>query len=150
MLRFFRGKIQRWAARQQREELVYFVDMLRGADIGGRAMAVAAAADFRNVVMQSPEYLQAASKGSEIMFLHSFYRAAQKSGALQIAAGIAIWIHTLRAEKELSNLHIAKEMWKLLATSFDQVEEAAATLALLMDGRELDIHDYDRIPFGFQ
>jgi len=113
-------------------------------------MAVAAAADFRNVVMQSPEYLQAASKGSEIMFLHSFYRAAQKSGALQIAAGIAIWIHTLRAEKELSNLHIAKEMWKLLATSFDQVEEAAATLALLMDGRELDIHDYDRIPFGFQ
>jgi hypothetical protein len=83
------------------------------------------------------------------MFLHDAYRAAQKSDAGQIAAGIAVWIHTVRAEKELSNRFIAKEMWSLLAASFGEVEEAAESLRLFMGGRPLNIDGYDRIPFGF-
>jgi hypothetical protein len=58
MFRFFKGKVQRWQAKQQREELVYFIDMLKGAEIGARAMVVATATDFRNVVMESPGFLK--------------------------------------------------------------------------------------------
>jgi len=148
-LGFFKGKVQRWAAKQQREELVYYVDMLKGTDTLARAMVVAAATDFRNVVMQSPEFLKEQARGTEIMFLHDAYKVAQKSNMGQIAAGIAVWIHTLRAEKEISNLFIAKEMWSLLAASFDEVEEAALDLAIFMGGRLLDIEGYDRIPVGF-
>jgi hypothetical protein len=149
MFRFFKGKLQRWRAKQQREELVYYVDMLRGAELEARAMVVAAATDFRNVVMQSPAFLKEEAAGTEILFLHDAYRAAQKSNMGQIAAGIAVWIHTLRAEKEISNLFIAKEMWTLLAASFDGVEDAAEDLALFMGGRRFDIRGYDRIPVGF-
>jgi hypothetical protein len=149
MLRFFKGKVQRWQAKQQREELVYFIDMLKGAEIEARAMVVAAASDFRNVMMQSPSFLKEQVAGTEVMFLHDAYRAAQKSGSPQIAAGIAVWIHTVRAEKELSNRHIAREMWSLLAASFDEVEDAAESLQMFMGGRPLDIGGYDRIPLGF-
>jgi hypothetical protein len=150
MLQFFKGKVQRWAAKQQREELVYYIDMLKGADVGARAMVVAAATDFRNVVMRTPEFLKAQADGTEIMFLHQMYKSAQQSNMQQIAAGIAVWIHTLRAEKELSNRYIAKEMWNLLASSFDEVEDAAEMLALFMGGRDLNIDGYNCIPVGFE
>ena len=149
MILFFKGKLQRWRAKQQREELVYYIDMLKGAEIVARAMVVATATDFRNTVMQSPEFLKAQAAGGDVLFLHEMYRSAQGANLQQIAAGIAVWIHTLRAEKEISNRFVAKEMWTLLASSFDEVEEAAETLALFMGGRELDIDGYDRIPLGF-
>jgi hypothetical protein len=149
MFRFFKGKVQRWRAKQQREELIYFIDMLKGAEIEARAMVVATATDFRNVVMESPEFVKEQVAGTEVMFLHEAYRAAQQSDVGQIAAGIAVWIHTVRAEKELSNRFIAKEMWSLLAASFDEVVDAAESLRLFMGGRPLDIEGYDRIPLGF-
>lgn len=150
MIQFFKGKLQRWRAKQQREELQYYVDMLKGADIGARAMVVATATDFRNTVMGSPQFLKAQAEGTEVLFLHQNYRSAQKMNLQQIAAGIAVWIHTLRAEKEVSNRYIAKEMWALLSSSFDEVGEAAEMLASFMGGRELDIRGYDRIPYGFE
>jgi hypothetical protein len=150
MIQFFKGKIQRWRAKQQRDELLYYIDMLKGAEIGARAMVVATATDFRNTIMDSPEFLKAQAQGTEVLFLHEMYRAAQKMNVQQISAGIAVWIHTLRAEKEISNRYIAEEMWGLLASSFDEVEEAAETLALFMGGRQLNIEGHDRIPLGFE
>lgn len=149
MIQFFKGKLQRWRAKQQREELVYYIDMLKGAETGARAMVVATATDFRNIVMESPEFLEAQAAGAEMLILHEAYKTAQGANLQQIAAGIAVWIHTLRAEKEISNRFIAKEMWTLLASSFDDVEEAAEMLALFMGGRELNIDGYDRVPLGF-
>jgi len=72
MFRFFTGKVQRWRAKVQREELVYYVDMLKGAEIEARAMVVAAATDFRNVMMESPEYLKERAAGTEDARLHVF------------------------------------------------------------------------------
>jgi hypothetical protein len=37
-----------------------------------------------------------------------------------------------------------------LASSFDEVEEAADMMALIMGGRKLNIEGYDRIPYGFE
>jgi hypothetical protein len=150
MMRFFKGILQRLRGKQQCEELVYYIDMLKGTETGGRAMVVAAATDFRNTVMESPEFLNARAEGSDALFLHEAYRTAQRMNVPQIAAGIAVWIHTLRAEKEISNRSIAKEMWGLLASSFDEVDEAAEALALFLGGRELNIEGYDRIPYGLE
>lgn len=149
MFTYFKAKLQRWTAKEQREELVYFIDMLKGAEIGARAMVVAAATDFRNTVMESPEFLKARAGGLDVIFLVKTYQSAQKMNLQHIAAGIAVWIHTLRAEKEISNRHVAKEMWALLASSFDEVEEAADMMALIMGGREPNIDGYDQIPIGF-
>lgn len=149
MIQFFQGKLQRWRAKQQREELVYYIDMLKGAEIGARAMVVATATDFRNIVMDSPEFMEAQAAGAEMLVLHEAYKSAQEENLPQVAAGIAVWIHTLRAEKEISNKFVAKEMWALLATSFDEVEKAAEILALVLGGRDLNVDRYDRIPPGF-
>jgi hypothetical protein len=150
MFTFLKGKLQRWSAQQQREELVYFVDMLKGAETGARAMVVAAATDFRNTIMEAPEFLKAQAQGLDALYLVKSYQELQKANMQHIAAGVAVWLHTARAEKELSNRFIAKEMWGLLASSFDEVEEAAEMMALIMGGRELNIHGYDRIPYGFE
>ena len=149
MLEFFKGKLQRWSAKQQREELVFFLDMLKGADIGARAMTVVAATDFRNTVMKSSEFLDAQAAGLDAIYLVKAYQSAQKMNLQHIAAGIAVWIHTCRADKEISNRYIAKDMWKLLSSSFHEVEESAEMLTIFMDGYEFNIDGYDRIPCGF-
>jgi hypothetical protein len=149
MIQFIKAKLQRWRAKQQREDLVYYIDMLKGAEIGAIAMIVATATDFRNTVMRSPEFLKAQAAGTDVLFLHEAYKSAQGANLQHIAVGIAVWIHTLRTEKEISNRYIVKEMWALLASSFEEVEEAAETLTLIMGGPELNIGGYDLIPLGF-
>jgi hypothetical protein len=150
MFTYFKAKLQRWSAKEQREDLVYFIDMLKGADAGAIAMVVATATDFRNTVMESPEFLTAQAQGLDAIYLVKTYQQLQKNNMQHIAAGVAVWLHTVRAEKEISNRYIAKEMWALLASSFDEVEEAADMLALIMGGRDLNIDGYDRIPYGFE
>ena len=112
-------------------------------------MVVATATDFRNTIMQSPEFQKAEADQGEVLFLHDAYRSLQQANLPQIAAGVAVWIHTIRAEKEISNKFIAQEMWRLLAASFAEVEIAAEDLAIFMGGRSLDIRGYERIPMGF-
>ena len=64
MLNFFRGKVQRWASKAQREEMQYFIDMLEGADLDARALVVPYATDFRNTVLTGDEFLRNRAEGT--------------------------------------------------------------------------------------
>lgn len=119
---FFLGKSQRWAARQQREELQYFIDMLKGIEKSDIAMCVVFCSHVKNTMLNSDEFTLRKKKHTEILWLGEKYREAQKNGELPIASGIAVWIHTLRAQKEASNIFVANELWTILASSFDEVE----------------------------
>lgn len=149
MFDFIRGKLQRWGSRQAKGEMQYFVDMLKGANLEGRALTVTLATDLRNKVLDTGEFLDARAKGFSSALLLQTYRDFQKAGLLPNAAGVAIWLHSERAENDLTLVQTAKEMWRLLAESFSHVEAAAEGYYLLMD-RDLDISGYDKMPISFR
>jgi hypothetical protein len=127
----------------------YFIDMLEGADLDGRAMVVALATDFRNTVLSSREFLQERARGTSSIYLVRVYQDLQKQGLHPLAAAVAVWIHTERATIDLSNVVVARRMWSLLSESFDLVPNAAEA-AVMMGGNELDITGYSLIPEGFR
>lgn len=148
MLNFLKGKFQRWAASQQRQELVYFIDMLKGADVESRAMTVAFAAHIKNNYFKSDEFIQAKKNSIESYFLVKNYQFLQKQNMHAYATGVSVWLHTARANVELSNRFLAKEMWNLLKESFPYVEDQAEDLRLIM-GITLDIENFESAPIEY-
>lgn len=149
MLNFLKGKLQRWGSKQAKEELQYFVDMLEGADLEGRALTVALATDIRNKVINSDDFRSARTAGVSVPQLRQFYQQLQQAGMLPNAAGCAVCLHTERAMIDLTLMVVAKRMWKLLEQSFPYVEAAADGFELLT-GLTLELRDYDQIPDGFR
>ena len=151
MLNFFRGRFQRWQSKVAREELVFFIDMLRGADFGGRSMTLAFAVDWKNSVMSGQEFLEARRNRTSSFLLVKAYQQAQRDDLLPLASGIAVWIHSERALNQPANMFLGKEMWSLIAESIPFVPRSAQDLFDLgLIGRRLNISGYDRIPEDFR
>jgi hypothetical protein len=149
MFNFIRAKLQRWGSKEAREAAQYFVDMLKGADLEGRALTVALAADFRNKVVDTDEFVDARIKGLAPALLVQTYRDLQKADLFPNAAGVAVWIHTERALNDLTVVPVAKEMWALLRASYPYVESAADGFRMI-SGHQLELRDFDVIPTGFE
>jgi hypothetical protein len=148
MFNFIKGKIQRWSASQQRQELVYFNDMIRGSDIETRAMIVATAAHIKNTVIISDEFIESKNTAMDGLFLINIYRKLQKENLHGIATGVSVWIHTNRANYEISNRFIVQEMWSMLKTSFYCVEQGAINVQYIT-GIKLDISEFYRMPIEY-
>ena len=149
MLNYLRGKIQRWAAKQQKDELQYFVDMLKGAELGGVALTVALATDFKNVVMTTSDFEKTRKDGMACVFLVKTYQRLQKMKFFPNAAGVAVWLHTERAYTNLTLVPLAKEMWSLLSGAFPYVEEAAYGYEKMLQ-KDLNLSGFWIIPDGFK
>lgn len=148
MFNFIRAKIQRWGSKEAREAAQYFVDMLKGADLGGRGLTVALAADFRNKVMETDEFAEARAKGMSAMLLVQSYQQLQKVDLLPNAAGVAVWIHSERARNDLTVVPVVREMWALLRDAFPFVEDAADGFEMI-SGHRLDLRGFDIVPSDF-
>ena len=142
MFNFFKGKIQRWNASEQRDELNYFINMLKGTDIETKALIIGMAAHIRNTVFQSNGYLEARKNSSESLFLVRLYGELQKKNMNAYATGVAFWLHIIRAHYEPSNRYLAQEMWGLFKSSFSLVENQVENSQIFLN-IELDIKDYD-------
>ena len=142
MFNFFKGKIQRWTASEQRDELNYFINMLKGTDIETKALIIGMAAHIRNTVFQSNGYLEARKNSSESLFLVRLYGELQKKNMNAYATGVAFWLHIIRAHYEPSNRYLAQEMWGLFKSSFSLVENQVENSQIFLN-IELDIKDYD-------
>lgn len=149
MLNFFKSKVQRWASKQHKDDIQYFVDMLEGADLGGRALTVALATDLRHKVINTAEFADARSKGASAVMLNQLYQSLQKEGLLANAAGCAVCLHSERALNDLTLIPLAKRMWTLLEESFPYVHQAADEYEMLM-GVRVDASDHKNIPFEFR
>lgn len=145
MFNFLKGKFQRWTASEQRNELVYFNDMLRGANTETRAMVVAAAAHIKNTYLISDEFLDSKSKSMDGVLLVKAYQHLQKQNLHAVATGVSVWIHTNRAHYELSNRFLVQEMWDMLKISFPYVEETAYNVNITI-GINFNIFKFDQIP----
>jgi hypothetical protein len=149
MLNWFRGKIQRRASRQMKEEIQYFVDMLEGADLGGRALTVALAADIKNKIIDTPEFFDARFNGSSSIILAQLYQILQKEGLLANAAGCAVCLHSERDMHDLTLVPLARRMWELLAEAFPYVRQAAEDYERLMNV-SVNAVGYENIPREFR
>lgn len=149
MFNFIRAKIQRRNSKEAREALQYFVDMLEGADLDGRALTVAFGTDLRNKVLNTQEFREARGQGFSATLLLQMYHRMQKEGLLPNAAGCAVYLHTERAMNDLTLVVVAKKMWSFLEESFPYVEDAADGYET-MTGIHLDLRGYDIIPEGFE
>ena len=123
--------------------------MLAGADLDGRALTVALATDFRNKVLLTPEFEDARKKGFAGALLLKTYHEFQKADLLPNAAGVAIWLHSERAENDLTLVPTARIMWQLLEESFSRVEEAVEGYYFLT-GITVNAAAHDVIPPTFR
>jgi len=130
------------------EQLASWLKMLETADGEELALTVVFATHFRNeiaregldlryptqVLIQDPNVIQ-----NLITSIHQL----QASGQEPMAAGLMVWVHTLRASKDLEVRPFGRRMWAALSRSFPYVEQTALACA-----PELDIGGYDTIPEG--
>lgn len=83
------------------------------------------------------------------LLLVQAYQELQKADLLPNAAGVAIWIHTERAQNDLTVVPVVREMWALLRASFPYVEDAAEGFEFI-SGIRLNLQDFDFVPNEFE
>ena len=72
----------------------------------------------------------------------------QKSGQLESAAAMMVWLHTFRAATWIELRGHGREVWRELARGFPEVERAARDMYSLLNIKP-DIEGYDEFPTGF-
>ena len=142
MFNFLKGKVQRWAAGEQRSELNYFIDMLKGTDSETRALVIGMTAHIRNTIFMSKGFLEAKKNSTERLFLVRLYGELQKKDMKAFATGVSVWLHIIRAHYEPSNRFLVLEMWNLLKSSMPMVEQQVAVSQIIL-ATELDISNYE-------
>ena len=73
----------------------------------------------------------------------------QKNGNMTDAAGMMIWLHTLRSMGEFEVRPHGRELWKQLARGFPHVTESALNFEMV-SGVALNFEGYNEIPQGLE
>ncbi len=147
------GKIQNWSKRIIRREMDEFVGRLRALDASELGMIVACAADQRhrlerffpiNLLAPSATIVSVPEAPVE---LRKLIAAAQHRGDFVAAAGLMVWLHTLRAMLDIDLRQGGRDMWRELARGFPHCEDAAHGVFDLT-GMIYEIAGYDLFPDG--
>lgn len=111
-----RRLIQNWATSRRRKELDDFVLGLAGSDGSELGLLVAMATTIRNqflvegINLMSPAVLMATDSMAAYK-LSSLCTKLQRSNQQHQAAGVMVWLHTLRAASEPTLRLKGREMW---------------------------------------
>lgn len=133
--------------------LASWLDMLRAVDGSELGLPVAFAAHFRNkylltgrdfnkpheLVHRDPEF---------ILRLIDEIQRMQASGLQYMAPGLMVWVHTIRAARDLELRMLGRQMWSELARGFPYAERAAQDVWPVA-GFKPDIDGFDSFPEGF-
>lgn len=136
----------------QLKEMQTFIDGLRAVDAEEIGFVVAHAANWRNELevrgynLLDPLVFHA-SDPNAVSVLVKTVQGLQKQGIPQVAPGLMVWVHTLRAGNSLNLRAKAREMWAELVRGFPHTEQAWRDWKETV-GVWLDINGYDEIPVG--
>jgi hypothetical protein len=73
----------------------------------------------------------------------------QSTGQQSDAAGVMVWLFTLRCGAALELRQRGRELWKELQRGYPHVKEAADSLGAL-SGKTINIDGFDRVPIGLE
>jgi hypothetical protein len=143
MLNFILGKIQRFSSNNQREELQYFLDIVRSLNPEEKAILIALAAHTKNTYLSISNVLSM-SNGEKALYLSRGYNKLQSENNLFMAGGLAIWLHVIRSISYPANKFLVSEMLSLLEPHIDLVEKTSMIIGFTK-GIVLKIDNYDSI-----
>jgi hypothetical protein len=152
MFNWLKPKAPGPAVKKAEEDLERFLDRLRAADIDGIAVIAAAATHWRHVFADEGINLLKPAEAEAMLptLLTVLERSILETRKThpELANGLTVWLHTVRAGGVPEIRARAREMWGQLAWSFDHVEYQAQTLSMV--GLKLNVNDPAHVPEGFQ
>lgn len=149
---FLSGWLSRWTLNSQKKEIQTFIDGLSsmdGAEIGGLVVVVT---HIRNNLedlgfrLMDP-IVDYPFDPTVTLRLVGIIKEYQKSKQLTEAAGVMVWLHTMRVGGRHELRPQAREMWRQLGRGFPHVENAAFEI-LKLTLTPPKIEGYDRYPAG--
>ena len=84
-----------------------------------------------------------------LMFLHGVIQSCQKSNRQMEAAGVMVWLFTLRAGANLELRGLGRRLWRELARGVPGAEQAATGYFVLTHVL-LDIDGFEQMPIGLE
>lgn len=148
------SKVGQWAVAAQRRELEEFVARLKALDGHELGLILAMATHQRHVFLSA--------KGWQLIYpaalvdqpqnvpmqLAEIIKTLQGQGRPDIAAGVMVWLHTVRALQSPDLKQFGREMWGQLERGTPFCEEAAAIFSKMPGGSEILTVGFDPFPEG--
>lgn len=133
LMGIFSRWFDRWALGTQAKEMQTFIDGLAGMDSRELGLVVVVATHLRNELeddgfkLMNP-LVDYPRDPSVVPRLHRLVRECQKIGQPTDAAGVMVWLHTMRVGGRHELRPQAREMWRQLSRGFPYVNDAASDL----------------------
>lgn len=84
-----------------------------------------------------------------IMWMHGLIKGMQQDGRPTDAAGVMVWLFTLRAGGNLALRGLGRRLWRELARGMPKAKDAETNYWILTK-QLLNIEGYDQIPIGLE
>jgi|APLak6261699311_1056244.scaffolds.fasta_scaffold00349_7 hypothetical protein len=143
----------KWALRSQLKEINEFIENLKSMDSDEIGLLVAVSAHIKNSYAQDGHYINdpiiyTAQNPLAAVEFGKLIRFMQKQKRPEYAAGVMVWLHTMRAGINLNLRSRARVMWGELERGFKSAPLHVWTINA-PDGSRLNIKNYDTFPIGF-
>lgn len=125
------NKIGNWALETQRREIASFVTNMRAMDGAEIGLVAACANHQRLLILEAKGWdlrypaLLADHPANVPLVIGNVIRDLQRQGKQPLAAGMMVWLHTVRSMQWLELRQLGRDMWGELARGFPYVEESA-------------------------
>jgi hypothetical protein len=144
-----------WATNSQAKDLEQFTARLSAMDSYEIGMIVAVATDRRHKLgelygwdMLDPLSVEKLDPYAAVK-LSRIIKQVQSDGHTIVAAGLMVWIHTLRAGTSLDLRILGRRLWSQLSRGFPHAIDAELSLDnTRRDGIILNMQGYDQFPIG--
>lgn len=145
--------VLKWGTSVQEREIKDFTTKLSYLDSTEVGFMLAVVADFRNHFLAAEGWdlhqpaLVLLSTPTTTYQLSKAVKLLQRGGNPAPAAGIIVWVHTLRSMTEISLRPHGRALWAELQRGLPHVVESAQDY-FAVTGKALDIAGFDVIPNG--
>jgi len=148
-----KGWFQKKMIRVQKEEIENFLLGLKGGNSGVVDLVVASTVYWEKIYKNKGLYLYEVAgwhfqHPMMALELNRSIKENQKAGNRSAATGLMVWLHTVRACEVPEIKYYAREMWKKLMRTSEDVEEIVQGL-FVSTGLDAD-YDLRRVPTDFE
>ena len=155
MLRWIGNKILEKSIEVQKKEIARFIDNIKAMDGSEVGSILATATHIRNQLIDQYDWdlqdpiLLCFTKPNIAIEINQLIKAFQENDDTVSAAGMMVWLFTVRAAMSPDIRGLGRELWGQLERGFDHVEEARIQI-LSLGGKIIDIDGYEKFPIGME
>ena len=152
-MNWFARKTVDIATNRQRKEILVFLESLCAADGDELGLMIACATHVRHTLEKNGNNLldPIALVLEQPYFCYTLSKtviALQKQNKFVAAAGMSVWVHTLRAAAAPELRVLGRAVWRELQRGFAHVRESTDA-AGKVSGERMNISGFDIFPIGF-